>query len=77
MLKSLKKSVMNVTYHHSSISTILPHRNIISIHAYNQSSNNLPNLSTLSTVEAKYVVVTEVAKEMIWLQFFMEELGHP
>ena len=27
--------------------------------------------------EAEYVATTEVAKEMIWLQFFMEELGHP
>ena len=32
---------------------------------------------SLSTTEAKYVATTEAAKEMIWLQLFMEELGHP
>jgi hypothetical protein len=29
---------------------------------------------TLSTTEAEYVFTTEAAKEMIWLQRFMEEL---
>ena len=32
MLISMTKLVMNVTYHHSNISIILPHRNIINIH---------------------------------------------
>ena len=37
----------------------------------------LQKVNALSTTEAKYFATTEVAKEMIWLQFFMEELGHP
>ena len=37
----------------------------------------LQKVQALSTIEAKYVATTEVAKEMIWLQFFLEELGHP
>ena len=28
-------------------------------------------------LEVKYIAATKVAKEMIWLQFFLEELGHP
>ena len=28
-------------------------------------------------MEAKYVSTTMLAKEMIWLQFLLEELGHP
>ena len=34
----------------------------------------LQKVNALSTIEAEYVAATEVAKEMIWLQFFMEEL---
>ena len=34
-------------------------------------------VNTLSTTEVEYVVAIVVAKEMIWLQFFIEELGHP
>ena len=30
----------------------------------------------LSTIEAEYVTVTEASKEIIWLQSFLEELGH-
>jgi hypothetical protein len=37
----------------------------------------LQKVVALSTIEAEYVVAAEAAKEMIWLQFFMEELGHP
>ena len=29
------------------------------------------------TIEGEYVAAIEVAKEMIWIQFFLEELGHP
>ena len=39
--------------------------------------SRLQKVNALSTTEAEYVATTEVAKEMIWLQFFMEELGHP
>lgn len=34
-------------------------------------------MAALSTIDTEYVAATEAAKEMIWLQFFMEELGHP
>jgi hypothetical protein len=34
----------------------------------------LQKVVALLTMEAKYVVATEVSKEMIWLQRFMEEL---
>ena len=37
----------------------------------------LKKVNALSTTEAEYVATIEVAKEMIWLQLFMEELGHP
>ena len=39
--------------------------------------SRLQNVNALSTTEAEYVATTEAAKEMIWLQFFLEELGHP
>ena len=39
--------------------------------------SRLQKVVALSTTEAEYVAATEAAKEMIWLQFFMEELGHP
>ena len=39
--------------------------------------SRLQKINALSTIEAEYVAATEVAKEMIWLQFFLEELGHP
>ena len=34
-------------------------------------------MNVLSTTEAEYVATIEASKEMVWLQFFMEELGHP
>ena len=37
--------------------------------------SRLQKIVTLSTTEAEYVAVTEAAKEMIWLNGFMEELG--
>ena len=33
--------------------------------------------NALSTTEEKYVGAIEATKEMLWLQFFMEELGDP
>ena len=39
--------------------------------------SQLQKVNALSTIEAEYVATIEAAKEMIWLQFFMEELGHP
>ena len=41
------------------------------------SISRLQKINALSTTEAEYVAATEAAKEMIWLQFFLEELGHP
>ncbi|KAF9672659.1 hypothetical protein SADUNF_Sadunf11G0066100 [Salix dunnii] len=37
--------------------------------------SNLQKTVSLSTTEAEYIAVSEVAKEMIWLQNFLEELG--
>ena len=37
--------------------------------------SKLQKVVSLSTIEAEYVAYTEVSKEMIWLQRFMEELG--
>lgn len=37
----------------------------------------LKKINTLSTTEGEYGVATKVAKEIIWIQFFMEESGHP
>ena len=34
-------------------------------------------MNVLSTVEEEYVVATKKTKEIIWLQLFIEELGHP
>ena len=39
--------------------------------------SRLQKVNTLSTIEAKYVVAIEAIKEIIWLYFFLEELGHP
>ena len=39
--------------------------------------SRLQKINAPSTTEAEYVAAIEVAKEMIWLQFFLEELGHP
>ena len=39
--------------------------------------SRLQKVHVLCTIEEKYVVSIEAAKEMIWLQFFLEELGHP
>ncbi|KAH9293321.1 hypothetical protein KI387_041476, partial [Taxus chinensis] len=38
--------------------------------------SRLQKLVALSTTEAEYVAATEASKEMIWLQQFLEELGH-
>ncbi|KAH9321991.1 hypothetical protein KI387_016630, partial [Taxus chinensis] len=38
--------------------------------------SRLQKLVALSTTKAEYVVATEESKEMIWLQKFLEELGH-
>lgn len=37
--------------------------------------SKLQKIVDLFTIEAKYVVVSEVSKEMIWLQKFLEKLG--
>ena len=39
--------------------------------------SRLQKINALSTTKAEYVAATEASKEMIWLQFFLEELGHP
>ena len=39
--------------------------------------SRLQKINVLSTTEEEYVAAIEAAKEMIWLQFFLEELGHP
>ena len=39
--------------------------------------SRLQKVNALSTTKVEYVATIEVAKEMIWLQFFLEELGHP
>ena len=39
--------------------------------------SRLQKINALSTTEVEYVAATKAAKEMIWLQFFLEELGHP
>ena len=38
-------------------------------------ASNLQKIIALSTTEAKYVAVTEAAKEMIWLHSFLDELS--
>jgi len=38
--------------------------------------SKLQKIVSLSSCEAEYVAVTEATKEMIWLQSFLEELGH-
>ena len=39
--------------------------------------SRLQKVNDLSTIDVEYVAATKVAKEMIWLQFFLEELRHP
>ncbi|KAL2228761.1 UNVERIFIED_CONTAM: Retrovirus-related Pol polyprotein from transposon TNT 1-94 [Sesamum indicum] len=39
--------------------------------------SKLQKVVTLSTTEAEYVAVTKAAKELIWLQHFLGELGKP
>ena len=39
--------------------------------------SQLQKVNALSITKEEYVATTEVAKEMIWFQFFKEELGHP
>ena len=39
--------------------------------------SRLQKINALSTIEAEYVAITKVSKDMIWLQLFLEELGHP
>ena len=36
----------------------------------------MQKVNVLSTTEAEYVAAMEAGKEMIWLQCFLEELGH-
>ena len=38
-------------------------------------ASNLQKIVTLSTIEAKFVAITEAGKEMIWLHGFLDELG--
>ena len=38
--------------------------------------SKLRKIVALSTIEAEYMAVTKATKEMIWLQSFLEELGH-
>ena len=33
-------------------------------------------VNALSIIEVEYVAATEAANEMIWIQFFLEELGY-
>ena len=37
----------------------------------------LQKVNALSTIEEEYVATIEATKEMIWLQFFLQELEHP
>ena len=37
--------------------------------------SRLQKVNALSTPKVEYVAATEASKEMIWLQFFLEELG--
>ena len=37
--------------------------------------SNLQKIVTLSTIEAKFVAITEAGKEMIWLHGLFDELG--
>ena len=37
--------------------------------------SKLQSVVAVSTTEAEYVAATEVSKEMIWLQRFLDELG--
>ena len=39
--------------------------------------SRLQKANALPIIEAEYVVAIKVSKEMIWLQFFLKELGHP
>ena len=39
--------------------------------------SQLQKVNALSTTEVEYVATTKAAKEMRWLQFFLEELGQP
>ena len=39
--------------------------------------SRLQKFNGLSTTEVEYVASIEAAKEMIWIQFFLEELGCP
>ena len=41
------------------------------------SVSQLQKVNALSTTNVEYVSTIEGNKEMIWLHFFMEELGHP
>ena len=38
--------------------------------------SRLQKVNALSTTKAEYVAVAKASKEMIWLQCFLEELGH-
>ena len=36
----------------------------------------MQKIVALSTIATKYVAVTKASKKMMWLQSFLEELGH-
>ena len=62
MLISMTNLVMNVTYYHSNISTILPHRNIISIHASKNRSKISP-FGIDGNIEERHLVPRIPTKE--------------
>jgi hypothetical protein len=37
--------------------------------------SRLQKCVALSTTEAEYIVITEVAKELLWMKKFLQELG--
>ena len=39
-------------------------------------ASKLQKIGSLSTTEAEYVALTEASKEILWLDRFLEELGH-
>ena len=38
--------------------------------------SKLQKIVALSTIKAEYVAMTEASKELMWLQSFLEKLGH-
>ena len=37
--------------------------------------SNLQNCVSLSSTESEYVTIVEARKEMIWLEYYLEQLG--